>query len=72
MFDFDTVFCRRDEVMKKIDFKKSKVLNLIGGIVFFLMGLSYIFIEEYFKGILEVGVGIFLLSPVILKYVKKK
>lgn len=58
--------------MKQRNFNKVDILNLVAGIVFFLIGSSNILIKEYMKGIIEISIGLYLFSPVIYKYIKVK
>ena len=51
---------------------KMDMLNLVGGIIITLMGISYLFIDEITKGLFEILIGLFLLIPVIYKKSKRK
>ena len=52
--------------------KRINILKLIAGIVFFVMGISYIYEKEYIKAVIEIGIGIILASPVLYRYIKEK
>ena len=53
-------------------FGKIDMLNLVGGIIITLMGISYLFTDEITKGLFEILIGLFLLIPVVYKKSKRK
>jgi hypothetical protein len=51
---------------------KIDMLNLVGGIIITLMGISYLFTDEFVKGLFEMLIGLFLLTPFVYRKLKGK